>query len=162
MSLTRRVASAGIVFLLLLATGISGPRRTLLASGVNPSKEGPAIGPWSDIKELQQTLWDKGQYRGKVDGVFGLQTRASIRGFQKAEDLPVTGQLDIQTSDKLGVRPEGRQETDYEATMSKPSPCIKWIGSEQKNKTARKTIKTVATPAGDRETTGLAEYDNQN
>jgi hypothetical protein len=43
--------------------------------------------------------------RGEVDGVFGLRTRASIRG--------VTGQLDAQTAVKLGVRPEGREEVGY-------------------------------------------------
>ena len=47
---------------------------------------------------MQQTLQDKGHYRGEVDGVFGLRTRASIRGFQKAENLTVTVQLDTQTA----------------------------------------------------------------
>jgi peptidoglycan hydrolase-like protein with peptidoglycan-binding domain len=59
---------------------------------------------------MQQTLQDKGHYHGKVDGVFGLRTRASIRAYQKAENLPVTGQLDTQTAIKLGVTAEVRDE----------------------------------------------------
>src|SRR6202008_3107455 len=87
---------AGIVFL-LLATGISGPRPTLLTSGVDPSKDVPGVPHPNDVNTMQQTLLDKGHYRGKVDGVFGLRTRAGIRAYQRAENLPVTGQIDKET-----------------------------------------------------------------
>jgi peptidoglycan hydrolase-like protein with peptidoglycan-binding domain len=115
---------AGIVFL-LLTTGISGPRPTPLAFGADLRKEVPAFGPQSDIKKMQETLRNKGYYRGKVDGVFGLRSRAGIRAYQKSENLPVTGQLDTQTAGKLGVRPESREEIGYEITQGKPSAGIK-------------------------------------
>jgi peptidoglycan hydrolase-like protein with peptidoglycan-binding domain len=89
MFLASKVAWAGIVFM-LLTTGISGTRPTPLSSGADLSKEVPAVGHRNDVKKMQQTLRGKRHYRGKVDGVFGLRTRASIRGFQKAESLPVT------------------------------------------------------------------------
>jgi peptidoglycan hydrolase-like protein with peptidoglycan-binding domain len=79
MFLAGKAAWAGIVFI-LLTPGISGPAPTPLASGAKV----PAIGHSNDVKKMQQTLRDKGNYRGEVDGVFGLRTRASIRGFQKA------------------------------------------------------------------------------
>jgi len=110
MFLASKAAWAGIVFI-LLTTGISRPRATPLASVANVSKEVPAVWNWNDVKKMQQILRDKGHYRGEVDGVSGLRTWASIRGFQKAENLPVTGQLDPQTAAKLGVRPEGRAES---------------------------------------------------
>jgi N-acetylmuramoyl-L-alanine amidase len=114
---------------------------------------------------MQQSLRGKGHYRGEVDGVFGLQTRASIRGFQKAQNLPVTGQLDTQTTGKLGVRPEGREETGYETTKGKPSAGIKWAnGSGRKSKTLRKAVTTVAAPESDRgshDKTLQAENDNR-
>jgi len=163
MFLASKAAFGGIVFLLLTA-GISAPRPTPLASGANLDKEVPSLGHRSDVTKIQQTLQGKGHYRGKVDGVFGLRTQASIRGFQKAENLPVTGQLDTQTAGKLGVRPEGRQDTGYETTKGKPSAGIKWAnGSGRTSKTLRKAAKTVTAPEsgrGDREKAIQPENDN--
>jgi peptidoglycan hydrolase-like protein with peptidoglycan-binding domain len=59
-----------------------------------------------DIKRVQDTLHDKGFYKGPVDGIMGHQTRAAIREYQESEKLPVTGHLDAETSEKLGVGPE--------------------------------------------------------
>ncbi|MFZ0298825.1 MAG: peptidoglycan-binding domain-containing protein [Candidatus Sulfotelmatobacter sp.] len=144
MFLAGKATSAAIVFL-LLATGISGPRPTPLVSGSDLSQEVPAVAHPNDVKKMQQTLLDQGQYRGEVDGVFGLRTRASIRGFQKAENLPATGQLDAQTAGKLGVTPEVREETGYETPQDKPSAGIKWTkGSRRASKTLRKPIKRLA------------------
>ena len=141
MFLAGKAAWAGIVFL-LLTSGISRPRPTPLTSGANVSKEVPAAVPQNDVRKIQEALQDNGQYGAKVDGVFGLRTRASIRGFQKAENLPVTGQLDSETAAKLGVRPEGREETAYQITQGKPSAGIKWAaGSRRASKTPRKAVK---------------------
>ena len=159
-----KVGCSTIVFL-LLTTWISGPRTTPLVSGVNLRKEAPAVAQWNDIKKMQQTLQDRGQYHGKIDGVPGLRTRASIRGFQKAENLPVTGQLDAQTAAQLGVGPEGREEAGYDTTQDKPSAGIKWAkGSGRTGKTIRKAVKTVAIPESGWEGRGKplqAENDNR-
>jgi peptidoglycan hydrolase-like protein with peptidoglycan-binding domain len=163
MFLASKAAWAGIVFI-LLTTGVSGPRPTPLPLGANLTKEVPAVGDRNDVKKMQQTLRGNGHHRGEVDGVFGLRTRASIRGFQKAENLPVTGQLDTQTAGELGVRPEGRDERDYETTKGKPSAGKKWAkGSGRTSKPLRKAVKTVAAPEGGRgasEKTLQAENDN--
>jgi len=141
MLLAGKVAWAGIVFL-LLATGISGPRPTLLTSGAELSKDVPEVPHPNDVNTIQQTLLDKGHYRGKVDGVFGLRTRAGIRAYQKAENLPVTSRLDNQTAGKLGVRPEVREETGYDTTQDKPSAGIKWAkGSGRARQTRQKPVK---------------------
>ena len=147
MFLASKAAWAGVVFV-FLATGISGPRPTPLASKPNLSKEEPGIRQRDrdDVKKMQETLRDKGHYRGKVDGIFGLRTRASIRAYQKAANLPVTGQVDTRTADGLGVSPEGHVETG-ETTKGKPSAGIKWAkGSGRTSQTLRKAVETVATP----------------
>jgi peptidoglycan hydrolase-like protein with peptidoglycan-binding domain len=146
MFLASKVALAGIVFL-LLATGISGPRPTPLTSGVDLSKEGPAVPHPNDVMSVQQTLLDKGHYRRKVDGVFGLRTRASIRAYQKAESLPVTGHLDKETSGRLGVGPEIRQETRFVTTQDKPPAGTKWAkGSRRARRTPQTPVKKWTAP----------------
>jgi peptidoglycan hydrolase-like protein with peptidoglycan-binding domain len=150
-----KVGCVGVVFL-LLTTWISGPRTTPLASGENPSREEAADKHWNDVtdagdlnavKQVQQTLQNEGHYRGKIDGALGLRTRASIREFQRAETLPVTGQLDVQTAGKLGVTPEVRTETSYETTKDKPSAGIKWTkDSRRPSRTRRSPVKRVAAP----------------
>ncbi|MFY9910739.1 MAG: peptidoglycan-binding domain-containing protein [Candidatus Sulfotelmatobacter sp.] len=133
-----KAACAGIVFL-LLATGISGPRSTPLALGPKLSAEVPGIARPDNVIRMQQALQDKGRYHGKLDGLFGLRTRAGIRAYQKAEDLPVTGQLDTQTAAKLGVTAE--RDNGYEITQGKPSAGIRWTeGSRRRSKLPRKTV----------------------
>jgi peptidoglycan hydrolase-like protein with peptidoglycan-binding domain len=139
-----KIECSGIV-LLLLTTGISAPRPTLLPSGADPGKEVPALPHPNDVNKMQQTLLDQGHYRGKVDGVFGLRTRASIRGFQKAEKLPVTGQLDVQTAGKLGVKPELHQSAVYETAKGKPSAGIQSVKRLRRtNKALRMAVNAIA------------------
>jgi peptidoglycan hydrolase-like protein with peptidoglycan-binding domain len=162
MFLASKAASAGLV--VVLATGILGPRKTPLAPGVNLTNEVPAIERNNDVKTMQQNLRNKGQYRGEVDDVFGLRTRASICGFQKAENLLANGQLKIGTGGELGISPEGREATCNETTKGKPSACIKWTkGSRRTSMTVPKAVKPVAAPEnspGNREKTIQAENDN--
>ena len=105
MFLAGRAAWAAIIFI-FLTTGISVPRTKPLASGPSPSRKMPAVGHRNEIKNLQETLRNKGHYRGKVDGVFGLRTRASIRAYQKAENFPISGEVDAWTAGGLGISPE--------------------------------------------------------
>ena len=135
-----KIACSGILFL-LMTPWISGSRPLPADSGTNLGSE---VGEtdWKDVGEMQQTLQDEGHYRGKIDGVFGLRTRASIREFQKAENLPVTGQLDLQTAGKLGVRPEGQVAMNDRSTQDKPSAGITWTdGSRRSGRTLRKPVR---------------------
>jgi len=144
MFLAIRIACSGIVFLLMMPW-ISGPRHTPVDSGTNLSSEVQEQTYWNDVKEMQQTLQDEGHYSGKVDGVIGLRTRASIRRFQKAENLAVTGELDVQTASKLRVRPESREDMGDETIQDKPSAGIEWAaGSRRSSKTLQKPGKKLA------------------
>jgi hypothetical protein len=150
-----KVGCVGAVFL-LLTTWISGPRPTPRASGENLSREELGDKHWNDgndakdvnaVKQMQQTLQDEGHYHGQIDGALGLRTRASIREFQRAQNLPVTGQLDVQTAGKLGVTPEVRTETSFETTKEKPSAGIKWTKDSRRPSRARRSpVKRVAAP----------------
>jgi len=148
-----KVGCVGVVFL-LLTTWISGPGPTPLASGEDLSREVAGdkrsnkendVKNADAVKQVQQTLQNEGHYRGKIDGALGLRTRASIREFQRATNLPVTGQLDLQTAGKLGVTPEARTVTIHDTTKDKPSAGIMWTKDSRRPSRARRSaVKRVA------------------
>lgn len=70
-----------------------------LSVGIMNVRAAPVSG--DDVREVQQTLRDKGYYPGPIDGILGSRTRAAIRQYQKDENLPVTGQLDADTARKV-------------------------------------------------------------
>jgi hypothetical protein len=59
-----------------------------------------------DIKKAKEALKAKGLTPGPIDGVLDGKTQQALRDFQKANKLPVTGVLDPQTAEKLGVNLE--------------------------------------------------------
>jgi len=56
------------------------------------------------VRQAQETLNEKGYDAGNPDGVMGSHTRAAIRHYQQDNSLAVTGELDRQTLDRLGIR----------------------------------------------------------
>jgi len=56
-----------------------------------------------DIKAAKQALVNKGLNPGPIDGTLDSQTQQALRQFQQANKLPVTGALDPQTAEKLGI-----------------------------------------------------------
>jgi peptidoglycan hydrolase-like protein with peptidoglycan-binding domain len=164
MFLANKIVWAGIVFT-FRTTGISGPRPTRRASRSILSEEKLAAAQKSDVKHMQQSLRDKGHYRDKGDGIIGPRTRASIRAYQQAENLPVTGELDSQTAGKLGAGPEssgvsfrnaarkvgeGIDTAGHEIIQSKPSAGIKWAKGRRASKKPRKEVSRATGPESDR------------
>lgn len=162
MFLGNKIGWAGIA-LTILTTGMLVQGIPRSAAGSESNKEGVAEVRQNEIKKIQETLRDKAHHRGKVDGAFGLRTRASIRAYQKAENLPITGQLDTQTAGRLGVRPVGREKARYETTTGKPSAGIKWAKSSGRtSKTLPKAVKTVAAPESGRGNREKLQAENDN
>lgn len=64
--------------------------------------------------ELQLALDRRGYSPGSIDGVSGPQTRAAIQAFQQQERLPLSGQMDDATRDRLLLR--GPVWTEYVMT----------------------------------------------
>jgi peptidoglycan hydrolase-like protein with peptidoglycan-binding domain len=154
------------VVITLLTTG-------MLVQGFPPnaaaSDSSEGVAPFvikNEITKMQEALRDKGHYRGRIDGVFGLRTRDSIRAYQKAEKLPLTGQVDAGTAGRLGVRPErnwdnpqtterdigrGSDPNGSDVNRGKPSANVKWANSARRTaKTLRKPVKPVVAPEGRR------------
>jgi peptidoglycan hydrolase-like protein with peptidoglycan-binding domain len=80
------------------------------------------------IREAQRALLRKGYNPGPLDGIFGPKTESALRQFQKAQQLPVTGQLDDRSlaalkAGQTEVGPEkstGPKETPTPASPSTP------------------------------------------
>jgi hypothetical protein len=139
---TSKVRWAGIVFT-MMTTGVLGLNLTSPAFAGNTSEEKPAAMSHHDVKKVQESLRDKGYYKGKIDGRIGSQTREGIRQYQKSENLPVTGHVDAETAGKLGVGPEsiggsfkgagqevgkGGMEVGHEMKQGKPVAAGKEMG----------------------------------
>jgi len=176
MLLAGKIVWAGIAFTLLTAGMLlQNSLQSAAESDSNKKEVVAAFVVKNEIRKMQETLRDKGHYRGKVDGVFGLRTRASIRAYQKAENLPVTGQVDTRTARGLGVRPgstwgdslstgpevgHSSEAGGGEIKRDKPSAGIKWAKGSRRTRTPRQGVKTVAAPEscrGDRERNLQAE-----
>jgi len=56
-----------------------------------------------ETMHVEQALQAKGYKTGTVDGVMDDSTREAIRAFQKDNSLPITGNMDDRTAQKLGV-----------------------------------------------------------
>lgn len=57
----------------------------------------------ADMLELEQALADSGYDPGPIDGVFDDQTRAALSDFQSDHELMVTGIVDAETGELLGI-----------------------------------------------------------
>lgn len=55
------------------------------------------------IREVQADLKKMGFYAGSIDGLSGSQTAAAIRRYQLSKNLKVTGEINRQTLESLGI-----------------------------------------------------------
>ena len=120
MSLNKKAVWIRVIFILLM-TGMLGLSLTPWASAADRD----------NIKKVQQTLRDKGFDPGPIDGHMGSQTREAISQYQKSENLPVTGHVDAQTADKLGVGPESVRD-DFKAAGKDVGRGGEGVGHEMK------------------------------
>lgn len=71
----------------------------------NVLKPGPALMKSGDkgdeVRKLQSRMRQIGWYGPTVDGIYGPATAEGIRGFQQKRDIPVTGEVDQRTLDRL-------------------------------------------------------------
>ena len=61
------------------------------------------------IIQAQQTLKDDGIYSGPVDGRMNPRMREAIRAFQRSNQLNVTGTIDEDTAQQLGLQQNDSQ-----------------------------------------------------
>ena len=80
------------------------PSPNLRPDETAPEDIGQRVGPSEldeRVRRIQAGLRAFGNNSIELDGVFGSQTRASIREFQALFELPVTGEIDEQLVEKM-------------------------------------------------------------
>lgn len=92
MTLFRTAIGAAVVALALSSTAVSARDNSYVDA--------------TTIRQVQQTLQNRGFRAGPVDGVMGSATRTAIKQFQQSQNLETTGQLNRQTLVALGVQPD--------------------------------------------------------
>jgi osmotically-inducible protein OsmY len=88
-----------------LARGVSGVRAVKNELTYDPAKRDRSSrnGSHMQVVAMQQALKDKGFDPGPVDGIEGPKTVSALKGYQKSENVTMTGKLDPDTAAKLGM-----------------------------------------------------------
>ena len=63
-----------------------------------------AVSADDNVREVQTKLSDEGLYFGQIDGAYSTDLSAALSRYQIRNGLPITGQLDVETSKALGAK----------------------------------------------------------
>src|SRR5690242_12537804 len=74
----------------------------LVAAGLSLA---PSAYPDDNVREVQTKLSEQGIYFGQIDGAYSSDLSAALSRYQIRNGLPITGQLDVETSKSLGAKP---------------------------------------------------------
>jgi peptidoglycan hydrolase-like protein with peptidoglycan-binding domain len=58
-----------------------------------------------NVRAVQEKLRDSGLFFGEIDGAYSSELAAALGRYQIRNGLPITGQLDVETSKALGAKP---------------------------------------------------------
>ena len=105
---TTRFVILGLAVGLAVVAAVSLYRShaTLRGSGSPPRPEASLAG-WADdnVREVQMKLREGGFYSGEIDGAYSSELAAALARYQIRNGLPISGQLDVDTSKALGTKP---------------------------------------------------------
>jgi peptidoglycan hydrolase-like protein with peptidoglycan-binding domain len=73
------------------------------APAVTAAAPPPALMQLPSIAQVQTELGQLGYYHGRVDGVWGRQTRTAMARFQRSQGLRPTGQGDVRSMNALAA-----------------------------------------------------------
>ena len=73
------------------------------------------------VRDLQARLKQIGWFSGSVTGTYGTATAGSVRGFQAKRQIPVTGEVDQRTLDRLRAMTHTPTSDELHNRIPKPS-----------------------------------------
>jgi peptidoglycan hydrolase-like protein with peptidoglycan-binding domain len=115
-SSARALGTAALAALALIA----GQPGSAQAQPARESVPGPGELSPATIRMLQHSLIQGGYAINAADGVWGPQTSAAVREFQRMKGLKQTGQADAATLEALGVTADGRPRPAADARNAAP------------------------------------------
>jgi peptidoglycan hydrolase-like protein with peptidoglycan-binding domain len=77
---------------------------SVCADDYRPVDSQEGWGP-DNVRAVQEKLRDSGLYFGEIDGAYSSELAAALGRYQIRNGLPITGQLDVETSNALGAKP---------------------------------------------------------
>lgn len=114
-----------------------------------------------DVRQAQIRLMALGYYTGKISGRYLPATQEAIRLFQTANALPITGEADVQTLERLfsgdaisrdssaaatpTPSPTPGMHLSDETTTPTPAPTVPFVKKLQYNKSKGEEVKLVQT-----------------
>src|SRR5215468_12302535 len=97
------------------------------------------------IQSVQQTLKDQGFYYGEITGEMNANLTAAIRRYQIRNGLQVTGELNDETLQSLGIKSSGSARQTTKAAPPSPAPAAT-PSEPSSNETANATPATPVQP----------------
>lgn len=144
----------------LAVTGVAdkATQEAIYAAEYRPLRLG-CVG--EDVRQAQIRLMALGYYTGKISGRYLPATQEAIRLFQTANALPITGEADVQTLERLfsgdaisrdssaaatpTPSPTPGMHLSDEATTPTPAPTVAFVKKLQYNKSKGEEVKLVQT-----------------
>src|SRR4026207_987773 len=77
----------------------------VVAGSVAAKEDTSAAGAEENVRAVQSKLADEGCYFGEIDGAYSSDFSAALSRYQIRNGLPITGQLEAETSKALGAKP---------------------------------------------------------
>lgn len=112
----RKLLVSSLALLLTLLAGIANAQNTNSSTtsgntNASANKRGPIFRATKEqIKQAQTLLKQRGLYAGESTGKLDDDTRASLKKFQEAEGLKVTGTLNRVTLEKMSIELTEKQK----------------------------------------------------
>jgi hypothetical protein len=124
-----KIARPGLAILAVLILAAAGSPDISAFAQATPAQAQTSTVSGTTVRALQEALTKQG-IAVKVDGVLNDETRAAIRRYQSQHHLPVTGEPDKATLDKLGVV-GGQTSTPASPQSASEAPATASQGQSQ-------------------------------
>lgn len=96
-----------------------------------------------NVREVQTKLRDGGFYFGQIDGAYSSALAAALTRYQIRNGLPITGQLDVDTSKALAAKPA---VTTSKADPAQTSEAWRQLRKPDEQFLANKNVRTKQAP----------------